>query len=116
MLNKNTKNINIKSSKDQHNQITCLYRNEGEVVQILRVSHADITFWEKAIFPNQCIQFSAPRDALLEIHAGFMCSAIHSDTIPCVQLAIIGMDMGREVADIREMRQEFRQDIFATVA
>jgi hypothetical protein len=102
MFNIQSHKINSKSLENQFNQLTCIYRNESEFMQIIRISQSksQSAFFERTVLPNQCIQFLAAADALLEIHESFMCSAIHADTIPCDRLAVSSMDKVRDLANV----------------
>ena len=100
MFNIQSRKINSKSLENQFHQLTCIYRNESEFMQIIRISQSKSAFFERTLFPNQCIQFSAGADALLEIHESSMCSAVHADTIPCDLLAVSSMDKGRSLSNI----------------
>ena len=66
----------------------CIYRNESDVIQIVRISQPNSDFLERSILPNQYIHFSASVNALLEVYEGIMSGLVHADTIPCYQLAI----------------------------
>jgi hypothetical protein len=79
MLNIQAQKINSSNLEAQFNQSICIYRNETEVLQIVRISKPNVAFFERVVFPNQCIQFSAPIDALLEICEGSLSSLIHAD-------------------------------------
>jgi len=100
MFNIQSRKINSKSLENQFHQLTCIYRNESEFMQIIRISQSKSAFFERTVLPNQCVQFSAAADALLEIHESYMCSAVHSDTIPCDRLAVSSMDKGRSLSNI----------------
>ena len=102
MFNIQSRKINSKSLENQFNQLTCMYRNESEFIQIIRISQSksQSAFFERTVLPNQCIQFSAAGDALLEVHESFMCSAVYADTIPCDRLAVSSMDTGRGLSNI----------------
>jgi len=102
MFNIQSRKVNSKSLEKQLEQLTCIYRNESEFVQIIRISQPNIAFFERSVFPNQCVQFSAPTDALLEICEGAIAGSIHADTIPCSQLAILDRDMGRNLSVVKE--------------
>jgi hypothetical protein len=108
MFNIQAQKINSSNLEAQFNQSTCIYRNETEFVQIIRIAQINHTFFERTVFPNQCIQFAAPLDALLEIYESVMFSSIHTDTIPCSQIAIVDMDMdmGRSVCSAKELRKD----------
>ena len=108
MFNIQSRKINSQSLENQFNQLTCLYRNESEFMQIVRISQTKTqpAFFERTILPNQCLQFSAAGDALLEIYESFMCSAVYADTIPCDRLAISSMDTGRGLSNINPNHRE----------
>jgi hypothetical protein len=95
-----SRKINSQNLENQFNQLTCIYRNESEFMQIIRISQSKSAFLERTVLPNQCIQFSAAVDALLEIHEIFMCSTVYADTIPCDRLAVSSMDKGRVLSNI----------------
>jgi hypothetical protein len=88
MFNIPSRKINSENLENQLNQLTCIYRNESEIIQIIRMSRTNTAFFERVVLPNQCVQFSADLDALLEVCEGVMSGSIHGDTIPCSQLAI----------------------------
>jgi len=100
MFNIQSRKINSKSLENQFHQLTCIYRNESEFIQIIRISQSKSAFFERTVFPNQCIQFSAAADALLEIYESSMCSAVHADTIPCDRLAVSSMDKVRDLSNV----------------
>lgn len=102
MVNIQSRKINSQSLENQFNQLTCLYRNETEFMQIVRISQTKTqpAFFERTILPNQCIQFSAAGEALLEIYESSNFSAVHADTIPCDRLAVSSMDKTRDLANI----------------
>lgn len=92
MYNIKAQKINSSDLEAQFNQLTCIYRNETETVQIIRISEPRATFLEKSLFPNQCIQFSASPEACLEIYEGTMFNFVQADTIPCSRIAIMDID------------------------
>jgi hypothetical protein len=102
MFNVQSRKVNPQSLEKQLEQLTCIYRNESEFIQIIRISQPNISFFERSVFPNQCVQFSAPRDTLLEIHEAAISGSIHADTIPCSQIAILNTDMGRNLSVVKD--------------
>ena len=113
MFNVQSRKINPQILEAQLKQLTCIYRNESEFSQIIRISQPSSAFFERAILPNQCVQFSAPTDALLEIYEGVMFSCVHSDTIPCSQLVIAtDIDMNQNRLNAKETNRDF-QDVFS---
>ena len=102
MFNVQSRKINPQILEAQLKQLTCIYRNESEFMQIIRISQPSSAFLERAILPNQCVQFSAPTDALLEIYEAAISGSIHADTIPCSQIAILNTDMGRTLSVVKE--------------
>ncbi|PZO45117.1 MAG: hypothetical protein DCF19_01090 [Pseudanabaena frigida] len=116
MFNIQSRKINSKALEDQLNQLTCIYRNESETTQIIRISQTNVSFFEKSVFPNQCIQFMALEDSLLEVHESSMCGSVHADTIPCQQLAITtGIDRNQNLMTAKEIARD-SQDVFAVAA
>lgn len=117
MFNIQAQKINSSNLEAQFNQSTCIYRNETDFIQIIRISQTNHTFFERSVFPNQCIQFTAQLDALLEIHESVMFSSTHTDTIPCSQIAVadidIDMDMGQGVYSTKELRKDILDAIAA---
>lgn len=79
---------NSSNLQNQVKQLTCIYRNESEMIQIVRISQPNNNFLERSVLPNQYIHFSASANALLEIYEGIMSGLVHADTIPCYQLAM----------------------------
>ncbi len=108
MFNIQSRKINSQSLENQFKQLACLYRNESEFMQIVRISptKSQPAFLERTVLPNQCVQFSAAADALLEIYESFMCSAVHADTIPCDRLVVSSMDKARDIASITPSYRE----------
>jgi hypothetical protein len=88
MFNIQAQKVNPSNLEAQFNQLNCIYRNETEFVQIIRISDPSVSFLERSVFPNQCVQFSAPKNAALEIYEVVMCNSIYADTIPCSQIAV----------------------------
>ncbi len=69
-------------------EITCLYVNATNKVQIVRITNIPNWYFERVVFPGQRLIFTAVAGSLLEIHTGMMASSILSDTIPCSDLEI----------------------------
>ncbi len=108
MFNVQSRKINPESLEAQLNQLICIYRNESDFIQIIRISQPNIAFFEKAVLPNQCIQFSASVDALLEVSEGGMPSSIHADTIPCYQLAISDININPNRPISKDLYRDFQ--------
>ncbi len=111
MLDIQSHTISTKGQPNMTNRLTCLYRNETEALQIIRISNYSCAFFEKVLLANQCVQFSTSCDAMLEIYEAGMCSSMQVDTIPCVQLAIAtGIDShpkpsyAQEFADLQGLQ------------
>jgi hypothetical protein len=116
MFNIQSRKINSNHLENQLNQLTCIYRNESEIIQIIRISQTNAAFFERVVLPNQCIQFSTSADALLEVCEGVMSGSIQSDTIPCYQLAIAtDLDMKQNITVNKESHRN-SQDAFAVAA
>jgi hypothetical protein len=116
MFNIQSRKINTDNLENQLNQLTCIYRNESEIMQIIRISQTNAAFFEKVILPNQCIQFSSSADALLEVCEGIMSGSVYSDRIPCYQLAIAtDLDMKQNITNAKESNRN-SQDAFAVAA
>lgn len=73
---------------EQSGTILCCYVNATSKIQVARISNIPNWYFERVVFPGQRLVFAAPKEAQMEIHTGMMASAILSDTIPCVRLAI----------------------------
>jgi hypothetical protein len=113
MFNVNSRKVNPQNLENHLNQLTCIYRNESETIQIVRISHPNIAFFEKSVFPNQCLQFSATGDALLEVYDSSICGLVQDDTIPCRQLAITtGIDRNQNLT----IAKDSLQDVIAAAA
>lgn len=69
-------------------KLLCCYVNATNKIQVARISNISNWYFERVVFPGQRLVFEAPEIAQLEIHTGMMASAILSDKIPCVRLAI----------------------------
>jgi Domain of unknown function (DUF1830) len=116
MFNIQSRKINPISLENQLNQLTCIYRNESGIMQIIRIAQTNVAFFERVVLPNQCIQFCASADALLEVCEGMMAGSIHSDTIPCYQLAIAtDLDMKPNLTITKESHRN-SHDVFAVAA
>ncbi|GBO53810.1 hypothetical protein APA_1758 [Pseudanabaena sp. lw0831] len=116
MFNIQSRKINPDNLENQLNQITCIYRNESEIMQIIRISQTNVAFFERVVLPNQCIQFSTSADAFLEVCEGVISGSIQSDTIPCYQLAIAtDLNMKQNIAIAKELHRN-SQDAFAVAA
>ncbi|NER84613.1 MAG: DUF1830 domain-containing protein [Leptolyngbya sp. SIO1D8] len=73
---------------DQPQPILCCYVNATSKMQVARITNIQNWYFERVVFPGQRLMFEAVPDAQLEIHTGMMASAILSDTIPCLRLAV----------------------------
>ncbi|MDZ8054317.1 MAG: DUF1830 domain-containing protein [Aulosira sp. ZfuVER01] len=73
---------------EQSGKILCCYMNATSKIQVARITNIPNWYFERVVFPGQRLVFEAPQEAQMEIHTGMMASAILSDTIPCVRLAI----------------------------
>jgi Domain of unknown function (DUF1830) len=73
---------------DRTDPIFCCYANNSSRVQIARITNVDNWYFERVAFPGQRLVFEAPMNAYLEIHTGYMASAVIADRIPCVRLEI----------------------------
>ncbi len=116
MFNIQSRKINPINLENQLNQLTCIYRNESKIMQIIRISQTNVAFFERVVLPNQCIQFCTSADDLLEVCEGVMSGLIQSDTIPCYQLAIAtDIDMKQNITITKESHRN-SQDAFAVAA
>ena len=73
---------------DSNDNIICCYVNATSQIQIARVTNVANWYFERVVFPGQRLVFEANPEGILEIHSGMMASAILSDTIPCLRLAL----------------------------
>lgn len=73
---------------EQSGRIHCQYMNTTRQVQITRISDVANGYFERVVFPGQCLLFTALPSARLEIHTYTHPSAILSDTVPCDRLCI----------------------------
>jgi Domain of unknown function (DUF1830) len=71
---------------DRTDPICCCYTNNSSKVQIARITNIDNWYFERVAFPGQHLVFEAPMNAYLEIHTGYMASAVIADRIPCIRL------------------------------
>jgi len=116
MFNIQTHKINHQALENQLNRLTCIYRNESEYIQIIRISQPKSAFFEKTVFPNQCIQFAASGDDLLEVLESVMASSFHTDTIPCSQLSVTkSIDRNLNLTILKEADRVL-QEVFAIAA
>jgi hypothetical protein len=76
--------------------IPCCYRNETNIVQILRISKPIPAYFERAVMPGQVIYFKAPHDSALEIYEAMMFESVRTDTLPCAQLRC-GEAIGKDI-------------------
>ncbi|MBD2175797.1 DUF1830 domain-containing protein [Pseudanabaena sp. FACHB-1998] len=116
MNNIQARKLNQQGLESQLNRLTCIYRNESNYIQIIRISDHTGSFLERAVMSNQCLQFDAQGDALLEVHERSMFSTLHCDTIPCYQLAITaGIDRNQRMF-AKETEIDMQHDILAVAA
>jgi len=116
MFNIQTHKINHQALENQLNQLTCIYHNESEYIQIIRISQPKSAFFEKTVFPNQCVQFAASGDDLLEVWESAMASSVHADTIPCSQLSVkTSIERNSNRAILKEA-DRVSQEVFALAA
>lgn len=80
--------ILVPLASEHSGQILCNYVNATSHIQIARITNIPNWYFERVVFPGQCLLFEALTDAQLEIHTGMMVSAILSDEIPCNCLCI----------------------------
>jgi Domain of unknown function (DUF1830) len=73
---------------DRSDPICCCYTNTSSRVQIARITNVENWYFERVAFPGQHLVFEAPMNAYLEIHTGYMASAVIADRIPCIRLEI----------------------------
>lgn len=73
---------------DRSDPIACCYVNTSSKVQIARITNINNWYFERVAFPGQHLVFEAPMNAYLEIHTGYMASAVMADRIPCIRLEI----------------------------
>jgi hypothetical protein len=73
---------------DDSARLICCYVNVTSQIQVARITNVSNWYFERVVFPGQRLIFETVSDAQLEIHTGMMASAILSDTIPCLSLAI----------------------------
>ncbi|CDN12496.1 MAG: DUF1830 domain-containing protein [Richelia sp.] len=73
---------------DQGEKILCCYVNATSKIQVARISNIPNWYFERVVFPGQRLVLESLAMAQLEIHTGTMASAILSDTIPCIRLAV----------------------------
>ena len=116
MFNIQARKINSSNLESQFDLSTCIYRNETAFVQIIRISQPNLTFFERSVFPNQCIQFSAPVDALLEIYEASLSGLIHADTIPCSLIEVVDMDIGRNASNPKELNKSLKDKLVSIAA
>lgn len=88
MLSIQAHKTNSNNLQNQAEQLTCIYRNESGMIQIVRISQPNSDFLERSVLPNQYIHFSTSINALLEVYESIMSGLVHADTIPCYQLAL----------------------------
>jgi Domain of unknown function (DUF1830) len=72
-----------------NDRMLCCYVNDSSSIQIARITDVPNWYFERVVFPTQRLVFEAVSSAHLEIHTGMMASSILSDTIPCVELAML---------------------------
>jgi hypothetical protein len=77
-------------------KICCCYVNNTARFQIVRIADTEATrtatsttsgLVERTVLPYASILFEANLQDHLEVHTGNLMTSIHSDTIPCYQLA-----------------------------
>nr|WP_299486540.1 DUF1830 domain-containing protein [Acaryochloris sp. IP29b_bin.137] len=68
--------------------IYCKYLNPTNHIQITRISNIPNWYFERVVFPQQQLAFTAPPGARLEVHTSELASSILSDRIPCIRLQV----------------------------
>lgn len=68
--------------------ISCNYCNPSPQIQVIRITNISNWYFERVVFPQQNLVFTAPKEAQLEIHTSELATAIQSDCIPCRQLCV----------------------------
>ncbi len=71
------------------NLLPCTYRNLAKRPQVLRINEMSL-FFERTVFPNQCIVFQAQPDAVIEIHEDV--TALPSDSFTCEELRALSAE------------------------
>lgn len=67
----------------------CIYRNLATHPQVLRISEISLYF-ERTVFPNQCITFEAKPGSVIEIHEDIC--AMPSDSFTFDELRALNAD------------------------
>ncbi len=72
---------------DGTDRFLCYYVNATSQLQIARITHLSVRWFERMIFPGQRLLFEAPLQALLEIYSCTTCTSLLAQ-IPCQQLRV----------------------------
>jgi hypothetical protein len=93
--------------------ILCSYVNATSKIQVARITNIQNWYFERVVFPGQCLVFESIPEAQLEIHTGMMASAILSDTIPCYRLRVEqGMHTSAQFVQESPQIEQMNQSLF----
>ena len=65
----------------------CYYANPSADVQVLRIKESQNFYFEKVIFPQERLFFSAPRSSTLQVFNQIN-GALSFNAIPCAQIQV----------------------------
>lgn len=73
-------------------QRLCHYANRSPNLQVVRVTNIPHWYFERVVFPHDCLLFVAVFGAVLEIYGGDGMTTLRIDSIPCDRLQMTASD------------------------
>ena len=64
-------------------QIFCRYANPSPNLQVVRIVNIPHWYFERVVFPHDCLLFAALFGAILEIYSGDGITMLRANSIPC---------------------------------
>lgn len=73
-------------------QILCRYANQSPNLQVVRIANIPHWYFERVVFPHDCLFFAAVLGATLEIYGSDGMTTLRADSIPCDRLQMTTSD------------------------
>ncbi len=73
-------------------QILCRYANQSPHLQVVRIANVPHWYFERVVFPHDCLLFVAVPEATLEIYSGDGMTTLRADSTPCDRLQMTASD------------------------
>ena len=73
-------------------QMLCRYSNQSPNLEVVRIANIRHWYFERVVFPHDCLLFAAAFGAILEIYSSDGITTLQTDTIPCDLLQMTASD------------------------